>query len=114
MINKNNKNDIQRQSKKAIHTEKMPEKQTCKYCGSSHPETLPSLWKEMYIQTMAKSVTSVGCVGGTRVMNEFKKETAQDGTEESSIDSVNINSIHTNKNCSVITANLKHQQVKIV
>ena len=40
-------------------------------------------------------------------MNEVEQETIQDSSEESSIDSVNINSIHLNKNCSVITANLK-------
>ena len=40
-------------------------------------------------------------------MNEVEQETAKDSTEENSIDSVNINSIHFNKNCFVITANLK-------
>ena len=40
-------------------------------------------------------------------MNEAGQETAQDSAEESSTDLVIINSIHFNKNCSVITANLK-------
>ena len=40
-------------------------------------------------------------------MNEVEQEAAQDSAEENSIDSVNINSIHFNKMCSVITANLK-------
>ena len=40
-------------------------------------------------------------------MDEVEQETAQDSTEESSIDSVNINSIHFNKNCLVTIANLK-------
>ena len=50
-----------------------------------------------------------GCVGAgeSSVMNEVEQETAQDSAKESSIDSMNINSIHLNKNHSVITANLK-------
>ena len=40
-------------------------------------------------------------------MNEVEQEAAQDSAEESSIDLVNINSIHFNKNCSVLTVNLK-------
>ena len=40
-------------------------------------------------------------------MNEVEEETVQDSAEENSIDSVNINSIHFNKNCSVITVELK-------
>ena len=41
-------------------------------------------------------------------MNEVEQETAQDSTGESSIDSVNINLIHFNKNYLVIAANLKN------
>ena len=37
----------------------------------------------------------------------MEKETVQDSTEENSTDSVNINSIYFNKNCSIITVNLK-------
>ena len=40
-------------------------------------------------------------------MNEVEQETTQDNAEESNIDSVNINSIHFNKNCLVITVKLK-------
>ena len=40
-------------------------------------------------------------------MNEVEQETAQDSAKENNIDLVNINSIHFNKNCSVITAKLK-------
>ena len=36
-------------------------------------------------------------------MNEMEQEAVQDSAEENSIDSVNINSIHFNKNGSVIT-----------
>ena len=40
-------------------------------------------------------------------MNKVEQEAAQDSAEENSIDSVNMNSIYFNKNCSVLTANLK-------
>ena len=40
-------------------------------------------------------------------MNEVEQEAAQDSAEENSIDSVNINSIHFNKDYFVITANIK-------
>ena len=40
-------------------------------------------------------------------MNKVEQETAQDNAEESSIDLVNINSIHFNKNCLEITAKFK-------
>ena len=40
-------------------------------------------------------------------MNGVEQEAAQDSAEENSIDYVNINSLHFNKNCFVITAKLK-------
>ena len=40
-------------------------------------------------------------------MNEVEQEAVQDSAEENIIDMVNINSIHFNKNHSIITANLK-------
>ena len=40
-------------------------------------------------------------------MNKVEEEAAQDSAEENSINSVNINSIHFNKNFSILTANLK-------
>ena len=46
-------------------------------------------------------------------MNEMEQETAQDNAEESSVYSVNINSVHFNKNHSVITANFKTSGGKI-
>ena len=59
-------------------------------------------------QNAAKSATSEWCVeAGKQAMNEVEQETAQDSAEENSIDSVNINSIHFNKNFSLITAKLK-------
>ena len=40
-------------------------------------------------------------------MNEVEQETAQDSAKEKSIDLVNMNSVHFDKNCSVIRAKLK-------
>ena len=40
-------------------------------------------------------------------MNEVEKGAVQDSAEENNFDSVSINSIHVNKNHSVLTANLK-------
>ena len=40
-------------------------------------------------------------------MNKMEQEAAHDSAEENSIDSVNINSIHFNKNCSILTMNLE-------
>ena len=40
-------------------------------------------------------------------MNEVEQEAARDGAEENSIDLVNINSIHFNKNHFILKANLK-------
>ena len=40
-------------------------------------------------------------------MNEVEQRAFQDSAEENSIDSVSINSIYFNKNCSILTANLK-------
>ena len=45
-------------------------------------------------------------------MNEMEQEAAQDSAEENGIDSVNINLIHFNKNPSILTVNLKHQQAQ--
>ena len=86
---------------------KIPTKQTCRYCGSSHPPRQCLVY--------GKRCTEFGKIGHFRVMcrsrraralNEVEKE-AQDSTGENSTDSVNINSINFNKNCSKITANLK-------
>ena len=41
-------------------------------------------------------------------MIEVDQEAAQDSAEKDSIDSVNTNSIHLNKNCSILTTNLKN------
>ena len=86
----------------------MPAKQTCRYCGNSHPPR----------QCMAHGKRCMDCnkIGHFRVVcrskraqsvNEVEQEAAQDSAEENSIDLVNINSVHFNRNCSVLTKNLK-------
>ena len=86
----------------------MPTKQTCRYCRSSHPPRQCLAYKEMH-RLQEDQPLKEGYVGAgePRVMNEVEQETAQDSVKESSIDSVNINSIHLNKNNLVVTANLK-------
>ena len=50
-----------------------------------------------------------------RAMNKVEQEAFQDSAEENSIDSVSINSIYFNKNCSILTVNLKKcLQVQII
>ena len=77
---------------------KMAAKQTYKYCCSSHPPR----------QCLAygKRCTDCSKIGHFRVAyrsrraqsrNEVEQEAAQDSAEETSIDLVNINSIHFNK-----------------
>ena len=87
---------------------KMPTKQTCRYCGSSH--------SQRQCPAYGKSCTDCSKIGHFRAVcrcrrtlpvNEVEKEAAQDSTEDYSIDSVNINSIHFNRYHSVLTANLK-------
>ena len=44
---------------------------------------------------------------GAQSVNQVEQEAAQDSAEENTIDLVNINSIHFNKNFSILTVNLK-------
>ena len=62
-----------------------------------------------HAQNTSELTISEWCVEGGEpgVVNEVEQEAAQDSVEENNIDSVNINSIHFNKNCSVISVNLK-------
>ena len=103
--------NIHKESLRRCIQTKMPTKQTCKYCGWSHPLR----------QCLAygKRCTDCNKIGPFRAecrcrraqsMNEVEQEAAQDSAEEISIDLVNINSIHFNKNCSILTANQKCQQ----
>ena len=92
----------------------MPLRQTCRYCGSTHPPR----------QCLAHGKTCMGCskMGHfqkvcrskmTRMVNEIEQETIQDNTEED-IELVSINSVQFNKKHSVLTAKLKHLWVEIV
>ena len=97
-----------KESPRRYRQTKMPAKQTSKYCGSSYPPR----------QCLAygKRCTDWNKIGHFRVlcrsrrawsMNEVEQEAAEDSAKETSIVSVNINSIHFNKNCSILTGNLK-------
>ena len=93
--------------KPSVHI-KMPTRQTCRYCGSSHPPR-----QCLGYEKKCTDCCIIGHISGVcwskraRVVNEVEQETAQDSTEESSIVSVNLNSISFNKNHSVLIANLK-------
>ena len=99
---------INKDSPRRYTQTKMPTKQTCRYSGSSHPPRQCLVY--------GKRCTNCSKIGHFRTVcrsrraqstNEVEQETAQDSAEESSIDSVNINSIYINKNCSLLTVNLK-------
>ena len=101
------KNNYKESTRRSTQT-KMPTKHTCRYCGSSHPsrqclscgKKCTECNKIGHFRAMCKS-------GRARTMNEMEQEAAQDSAEENTINLVNIKSVHFNKNCSVITVNVK-------
>ena len=70
---------------------------------------------ERYAKNAVKLATSEQCAeaGGSRAMNEMEQETLQDNTRKD-IELVSINSIQLNKNCSVLTTNLKMSAGKTI
>ena len=87
---------------------KMPAKQMCSHCGSSHPLRQCPAYE--------KKCTDCGKIGHfrgecrskrTRAVNEVEHEAAQGSIQESTIDLVNKNSNNFSKNHLVITANLQ-------
>ena len=71
------------------------------------PQTMPSIWKTCtecskigHFRVMCRSRK-------TRAMKEVQQEAVQDSAGENCIDLVSIKSIQFNKNCSVLTTNLK-------
>ena len=87
---------------------KTPTKQMCRYCGSSHPLRQCPAYGKTCIECSKIGHFRVVCRSKrARAMNEVEQEAVQDIAEENNIDSVSINSIHFNKNCSVQTVNLK-------
>ena len=74
---------------------KMPEKQTYRYCGSSHPlrqclaygKRCMECSKNVHFRVVCRSMR-------TRAVNKVEQEAAQDSAEENSMDLVNINSMH--------------------
>ena len=104
-IAKNTYKDNPRRSSTLIKT---PAKQTCKYCGRSHPLIQYQVYGKRCTECSKLSHLRGVCRSRrTRAVNEVEQETVQDSEEESSIDPVNINSIHFNKNCLVITTKSK-------
>ena len=79
----------------------------CKYCGSTHPPRKCPVYGKMCMEC--------GKVGHfhreyrskkTRAVNKLGQEIIQENTG-GDFEMVNINSVYFNKNCSVLTANLK-------
>ena len=86
---------------------KMPAKHTCRYCGSNHPPRQCQAYGERCTEFSKIGHFRVVCIIGTaRSVNEVEQQTAQDSAKNS-IDSVNINSIHSSTNHSVITVKFK-------
>ena len=87
---------------------KMPTKQTCKYCGSSHPpKQCPAYGKRCTDCSKIGHFRVICRIRRTQSVNEVEQEASQDSAEENSIDLVNINSINFNKNQSILTVKLK-------
>ena len=85
----------------------MPMKQTCQYCRSSHiPRQCPVHGKMCTACSKIGHFWVVCRSRRTRAMNEVEQEAVQ-GDAGADIESVSINSIQFNKNCSVLTANFK-------
>ena len=86
----------------------MPAKHKCRYCDSSHPLRQCPAYGKRCTECSKFGHSRAMCRSGRALtMNEVEQEAAQDSAEENSIDSVNINSIHFNKNWSVVTVNVK-------
>ena len=76
----------------------MATKQTCRYCGSSHPlRQFPAYGKKCTECSKIAHFRVVCRSRRVRAMNEVGLDTAQDKAEESGIGLVNINSVHLNK-----------------
>ena len=87
---------------------KTPTRHMCIYWASSHPpRQSPAYWEICTECSKIGHFRAVCRSKGVRAMNEVEQEAAQDSADENCIDSVNISSVHFNKNQSVITARLK-------
>ena len=98
------KNACKDSSRRSMQT-RLPMKQTCRYCRSSHPlRQCLAYWQTVW--NARKLVTSEGCaeVGGQGPWMRWEQETVQHDTRYN-IQWVSINSIQFNKNQSVLTAN---------
>ena len=84
-----------------------PLKQTCRYCGSSHPPRKCPAYRKMIAVCKKIGHFRVVCRSRrTRAIINVEQETVQDDAGEN-IKLVSINSIQFNKNHSVTTVSLK-------
>ena len=87
---------------------KMHTKQMLRYCGSIHPlRHCPAYGKRCAVCSKIGHFRVVYRSRRVRAINEVEQEAAQNSAGENSIDLVNVNSVHFNKNSYIITANLK-------
>ena len=78
---------------------KIPTKQTCKYCGSSHSlRQCPAYGKKCTYCSKIGHFRAVCRSSRAQSVNKMEQEADQDNADENSIDSMNINSVHFNKN----------------
>ena len=84
-----------------------PLRQTCRYCGSTHPPKQCLAYGKMCVGCSKMGHFQKVCRSmRVRVVNEVEQETIQDVTDED-VELVSINSVQFNKNCSVLTAKSK-------
>ena len=96
---------------------KTPTKQSCSYCGSSHPpRQWPAYGRNCVECGKVNHFTEVSRNERNRTIHDPEQEPDQHHEEEDHINIVNINSIIFNSKWSVITANLKtlSKQVSII
>ena len=89
---------------------KMSPKQTCRYCGSRPSPRQCLAYGKACTECSKIGHFRVVCRGRrARAMNEVEQEAVHvhDIAGENNIDSVSINSVHFNKNSSILTVNLK-------
>ena len=101
------KNTYKDNTRRSTQT-KVATKHKCRYCGSSHPPRQCLAYGKRCTECSEIGHFRVVCRSGkARTTNEVEQEAPHNSTEENSIDSVKIKSIHFNKNHSIITVNLK-------
>ena len=92
------------QSEKTASMCQMPQKQSCSYCGSSHPPTQCLACGKKFVE--CDKVKEVCKSRRNKTVHDLKQEPDKHHKEDH-IDTVNINSIIFKSKQSVITSNLK-------